>query len=164
MSSCRRIVILALVLGAAGCGYRPLYGTGGSLAKSELAAIEVAHIPDRLGQILRHDLLDRLSPFGEPTRPRYRLEVKLSKRSRELAIQQDAEVTRVNLRLRAAFSLIDVSSGQQIFKGTARSVGSYNLIDSDYANVVTAEDTERRAAREVSENIRIQLAMFLAGR
>ena len=164
MLSCRTAIILVFALGLAGCGFRPLYGTGGSLAQSELAAIEVAPIPDRLGQVLRHDLLDRLTPFGEPERPRYRLEVTLSERSRELAIQQNSEVTRVNLRLSATFSLVEVNSGNEVFHGVTRSIGSYNVIDSDYANVVAANDTARRAAREISENIRIQIAVFLAER
>ena len=53
------------LLGLAGCGFRPLYAPvtaedGGSAdIRDELAAVRVANIPERSGQLLRRDLQRR---------------------------------------------------------------------------------------------------------
>ncbi len=74
--------LLPVALALGGCGFRPLYGSRGNAPGAvELAAVTVGPIADRLGQILRNDLTERLSPLGESFEPRYRLDAKLSESS-----------------------------------------------------------------------------------
>lgn len=155
-------VVAALAL--AGCGFRPLYGgareAGGPVRA--LAAIKVESIPDRLGRLVRNNLLDRLSPGGEPAAPRYRLKVVLETRKEGLAIRSDEIVTRFNFRLMADFELRDARTGSRLFDGRTRSFASYNVVRSDYANLSAERDAESRTAREISDEIAVRLAVYLS--
>ncbi len=157
------VAILALAH-LAGCGFRPMYGEGNREALAALAAIKVEPIQDRIGQILRNNLLDRLTPFGEPARPLYRLNVEISESQRGLAIEEDDETTRFNLRISASFKLFDASTGAAIYNGSTRAVGSYNAVQSDFATLFSEQDTARRAVDVVSDEIRTQLAAFFSRR
>ena len=71
----RRSVLLG-TLGLAGCGFEPVYmpsaGDTPGVAQRELAAIDVAIIPDRPGQLLRQALQQRLGgadPVGPAIYP-----------------------------------------------------------------------------------------------
>ena len=155
----------ALVL-LAGCGFRPLYGqrSDGGSTFAELEAIAIGPIPGRVGQILRNHLLDRLTPLGQQRQARYRLEVRLSKFKEGLAIKKDEAITRANLKLTADFVLHDPRSGDPMYQGRSRSTASFNLVRSDFANLVAEQDAERRAAREISDQIMTQLAVFFSRR
>lgn len=153
----------SLVLAA--CGFRPLYGerAGGSAAV-DLASVQISAIDDRLGQILRNDLIERLSPLGEPTSPRYGLRASLSESSAALAIQQDTTITRYDQRISVSFLLVELTTGVVIFRGQSRAIGGYDAVRSDFATLTAQQDAARRTVREVAEDIRAQLAAFFAGR
>ena len=149
----------------ANCGFRPLYGRRGSdPAAVELAAIGIGYVSDRLSQNLRNDLIERLSPFGEPAQARYGLFIHTSRASGALAIQSDSTITRYNLTVAATFVLTDRASGQTLYRGSARAVGSYDAVRSDFATLSAEQDSARRTVREVSEDIRGQLSAFFARR
>ena len=159
------LALLVPGLGLTACGFRPLYGerAGGSAA-AELAAVQIGVIGDRLGQILRNDLIERLSPLGEPTSPRYRLRATFSESKAALAIQQDTTITRYDQRVDVSFLLLDLSTGVVIFRGQSRAIGSYDAVRSDFATLTAEQDAARRTVREVAEDVRAQLAAFFAGR
>jgi len=149
----------------AGCGFQPMYGRGaGRKMAATMTAIEITPIPDRIGQILRNDLIDSLTPRGQPARPIYRLAITLKKSSNALAIQPDATITRFNLRLDASFTLTDVATGKIVYKDRSRAIGSYNAVKSDFATLAAERDSERRAAQSLSEEITTLLGVFLARR
>jgi hypothetical protein len=95
--ACTLAVYLTALGFLAGCGFRPLYGTPQYDILPELAAIQVSPIADRIGQQLRNMLYDRLTPDGEPKRPRYTLRVRVTTTKKSLGIQEDETVTRANL-------------------------------------------------------------------
>ena len=146
------------------CGFEPMYARrGGRDVAADLAAIGIGAIPRRIGQILRNDLIERLTPRGEPREPRYRLRVEVSGPTTvALAIQPDNTITRYNLRLRVSFSLTDTRTGRVLYRDRTRTVGSYNAVRSDFATLTARDDTARRAAREASEEIRTLLGVFFA--
>jgi LPS-assembly lipoprotein len=157
----RRATALLLLLGLAGCGFRPLYGDqerGGTTP--QLAQILVNPIPDRLGQILRNDLVDRLSPTGAPDRPRYRLSVAIATTKEGLAITKDESITRFNLRISATYVLYDAQNNVEMTRGISRTIAAYNVVQSQFATLIAEKDAESRAARELSEDIRTRLAVF----
>ncbi len=165
----RRLLGHALVPAAAllaGCGFRPMYARrrqGGEVV-DELAAIRIDLIPDRIGQLLRNDLIERLTPFGEPRYPRYRLQVQLQQSSVSLAIQPDSTITRYNLHIDVSFTLTDVQTGAEVYHGRARAVGSYNAVRSDFATLSAEQDTARRTVREASEEVSTLLSVFFSRR
>ena len=159
-------IALAVVIFAAlsACGWRPLYGTdpAGRSTVAEMQTIAIQRIPDRVGQILHNHLRDRLTPRGVPRAPRYSLSVKVAISKIGLAIEPDAEITRSNFRLQASFQLIDLRTRRAVLTGSTFSVGSFNLVRSDFANVVAEQDVERRTAREVSDQIATRVAIFFS--
>ncbi len=137
-------------------------GRAGRATAAELAKIKVAPLRDRVGQRFRNNLIERLSPRGEPREPRYRLRVEITQQTVALAIQLDTTITRYNLRLNVNFALIDAATERVLYRDRTRAVGSYNAVRSDFATLSAELDTARRAAREASEQVRTLLSVFFA--
>ncbi len=154
-------VVFALAV-LTGCGFEPLYGTTSTDkgAAARFSQIRVDPIPDRIGQQIRNFLLDRLNPYGQPARPVYRLIVEPSVSSTDLGIERDETATRAILLLNVGYSLIETASGKVLFTGSARSTNSFNIVDSDFATKSAEKGALDRAAREVSDAIRIRLGIY----
>ena len=157
-----RTTVIALLAVVSACGFRPLHAPGGGAVPSVLAKFDVAPIPDRLGQVVRNHLVESLTPRGSPIAAKYRVVVSLQLSKEALAIARDDSATRFNVSLEATYELLLVSSGDIVLKGTVRSVSAYNVVSSDYANVVAERDAELRAAREVSDEVKTRLSVYLA--
>ncbi|MDP6832182.1 MAG: LPS assembly lipoprotein LptE [Alphaproteobacteria bacterium] len=173
-SYCSRTLILcALAVGLlSACGFQPLHGRSsggqGSSASgstiSDMAYVQVAPIADRVGQLVRDRLLDRMHPRGLAAQPVFRLTVVLRESREGLAFQQDDSATRFNLRLSASFKLTDTRDGAELLQGTARAIAAYNVVRSDYANLISKRDARRRAAHNVAEGIQDRIAVYFLRR
>lgn len=160
-----RLIGAALpAIALAGCGFRPLYGerSGGESAAAQLAAIEIAPIPERSGQKLRNDLRLKLTPNGAPSRPDYILDVRVSELRQDLAIRDDASATLGNLQVRAQYRLRSAADGKVLYQGLARSTASYNIVRSQFAALVAEDDARNRAMEAISEDIRLRLGIYFA--
>ena len=80
----------------------------------------------------------------------------------ELGLKFTEVATRAKLTLQTNFILGDVATGMTLLIGTARSVNSYNIVDSDFATLSAESNAIDRAVREVSDAIKIRLSLFLA--
>jgi len=176
---------------AAGCGFRPIYGgpaagsppssspTGtGTAAPSDpaapsspessvirdLAAVDVARIPDRPGQELRNALNDRLNParLSEPSR--FNLNIDLKQTVRQLAIDRAGLATRGNLTMTARYSLTDVTTGRVVFASSARSFVGYDILagqsTSYFSTLTSTQDARSRAIDQLANQIRARLGAF----
>lgn len=158
--------MLVLMLGApavlslGACGFEPVYGKASQVRHAELAAIEVSPIRNRVGQLVRNHLIDRFGSMGKPSR--YRLDVVLQETQTELAVQADDKVTRFNLALSAVFNLVEIETQRTLYGSTARTVSSYNIVDSEFATVSSQKNARSRAAEEVAESIRDLLIVYFA--
>jgi LPS-assembly lipoprotein len=171
MRTRRQWLSAVLLLGLAACGFQPLYGqrgvSGGSAA-DELAAIRIAPIADRTGQMLYNELRDRLNPSGKPADPRYTLSVSVSETVAELAFRGDETATRANLTLLASYVLqrtvSESSSGNDevVTSGRARITTGYDILESQFATVVSVEDARARSVKALSEDIQARLAVALS--
>lgn len=155
----------ALLLALAGCGYTPLYGTTaqGSVVQ-DLASVDVSVIPDRSGQQIHNFLRDEINPTGRPAMPRYDLDIELTESRDALAIRTDETATRYNLRQIARFQLRDLDTGRIVLTGNSNAVVSYNVLQNDFANVVSENDARERGAREIAEDIRLRMAAYFNAR
>jgi len=155
------------ILTLSACAFRPLYGTGPQQPQSavvqELGLIQVALGPDRLDQIVYGNLLDLLTPYGAPQEPRYRLALNLDESKQGVALERDATISRFNLTLKAEFSLQNALTGASIFSGSVRAVSAYNVLRSEFANVIAERDARNRAARDVSDEIKTRLSVYFRG-
>ena len=151
-----------------GCGFTPVYATpeaGGSTA-SELAAIRINEVGEgserRIGQILRNELIDRFTAGVGPQPVEYDLVIEISQTASPLQIQTTDTVTRYNLVLSASFILRDAASFQALYQGSAKSTGSYDVVESEYATLVAERDSGREAARDLSNTIANLLSLYFS--
>ncbi len=146
------------VLGA--CGFRPLLvSADGENVRSQLAAVRIAGPGGRLGQQLRIALEDNLDPTSSRPASLYDLNIRLRNTNQALAIQLDNTTTRYNLTLSAGFDLVRRSDGELLYKSIVQRVASYNVRRAPFATLTARQDAERRAAQEIADDIRTQLAL-----
>ncbi|WP_169566592.1 LPS assembly lipoprotein LptE [Sneathiella limimaris] len=160
----RLAILFVILLSVAACGFQPLYGRQTQNAKVTAALDQTYVLPieGRVGQIVRNELLDRVSPKGLPSRSLYQLKVKLREVKQGLAIDKSDSTNRYNLTLIGQYTLLDSSGKTAVYKGSAQSVASYNVVDSDFANLAAEKNAQKRSAIVVAEEIHRQLSVFLS--
>jgi LPS-assembly lipoprotein len=155
--------LLLLPLGA--CGFRPLYAEREEAAdEPTLAAVKVMPIKDRIGQMLEMSLRESFNPRGITIDTRYRLTVGLAVSRFDLGIQRDATATRGRVDVYATIQLVDAQTGKQIYNSRAQSTSSFNILDDAYAAQVAEDDARTRTVRDLSDEIRTRVALFLRSR
>jgi LPS-assembly lipoprotein len=147
----------------AGCGFEPLYGENENTpATNELLEfIEVLPIEGRIGQLVRIELTNRLSPTSLRPEPLYMLIVDLDENKVGLAVQKKSGVTRANLILTGTFTLKQASTKDRLFTGNVRSVNSYDILLSDFATLASESDARKRGAKDMADGIIDRLSIFL---
>lgn len=165
-SSDRTRGIAALLLGGmalAGCGFQPLYGDGGVRrgADAALAQVAIANIPDRYGQQLRNNLVDRFHLSGHPAATSYQLQAGLTAFEQKLAVRDDASAERAQLVVTAPYRLVDSASGRTVFNAVSRAYVSYSVLDAQYAHLATVDNAYDRALVQISDDITTRVALFL---
>jgi len=157
--------ITALAFLAGGCGFQPLYGGGptGPGVGAMLATIYVDQIPDRVGYELRNDLLDRFDATGSAMGARYRLKLYLSQLEEPVVFQPNTSITRYNYTLTAHYDLMLSNGADPIKSGDVTALAAYNVAAAPflYATVTAQRDAQNRAANEIAERIRTELAVYL---
>ena len=160
-------LLLFFCLLLTGCGFHPVYGThgaeGGSPVALDLNNIAIENIPDRHGQILRNNLIDRMYGKNRPTQLLYTLKVKISDSEEDLGILANATSTRSLLNMHGDYSLVD-ARGQEILKGTTHSVASFDKLDQMYGTVAARQDAYDRTLHEISEQIVNRLSLYFSER
>jgi len=147
------------------CSFQPLYGerTGGVPVRQAFNAISIAPIPNRVGQLVRNQLIDALTPLRQPRDPDYLLAVSLIQTKEGVAFRSDEKATRVNVTLEAKYALREFGRGAVITQGNTRSVAAFNIVRSEFANITAEADAQRRAARQVADSIALRLGVHFAG-
>ncbi len=151
----KRAAILACLL-LAGCGFHPLYGTR---TAPQLASVFVEPIAERDGYEMRNSLIDLFNSDGQEAGKRYRLKISLNEASQGIALQNDATITRYNQTLDAHFVLSD-AQGNELYRGEQSELTAYNVVQSPYATLSAQQDSSKRAAQDLAERIRLQLAVW----
>src|SRR5690606_23818588 len=129
-------------------------------ATQYMAAIEFAPIPERIGQELQNHLRVRLNPRGTPANTKYRLQTRLNEIRTDLAIRDDASATLANLQLIANYTLHDAASNDVLYTGQSRFTASYNLVRSQFANLIAEDDARSRAVEAISDDMRVRLGIY----
>jgi LPS-assembly lipoprotein len=165
MSWFRHSLLALAVVALAGCGFRPMHATYADGAVSDqLARIYVATISDRVGQRVRNELLDRLTPKGVPLNSAYRLEVNLTAARPPTALSSADLATRRNFSLNAQFTLTGADGKKALTKGRYRALASYDVVDSEYATLAAVEYAEGLAAVQVADAIFTRLSLYFTSK
>ncbi len=156
------ICLPAVALTLQACGFHPMLAArdanGGSVA-GEFAYIQVASIDGRTGQVLRNDLVNALSPQGEPDRPKYTLIMRLEEPRQNLAFQRNNSISFVAYGVTAYWSLLD-KQGKKMFVSVSSSSEQYAVSNSQYATAVSSDNTRDLVALDISQDIRTKLAQY----
>lgn len=165
MQTLRRFVLwlaCAATLAAAGCGYRPLYGTAGD-GRGVVAAMASVSIPEadtRLGQIVRSDLLSAMRPAGTGTQDRYVLMLRTEVKTASVIDKPLPNFTRRSVQVVVNFEL--TGSEGMLNSGKTFSQVSYDVVREPFADMQAEANAMERAAHEVSMDIRSRLAAYFA--
>ncbi|MCQ4162196.1 LPS assembly lipoprotein LptE [Roseomonas sp. GC11] len=162
-------VLAALPL--AGCGFRPVYAPAeaGSGAAGEpgvretLAATEVALIPERLGQLLRRSLQQRLGAAGRAATPLYELRTSLQLGTEPEGYRRDGTASRVRYTVTATWQLVTRGTAPSVrLEGTERATDSYNVPDNQFFAADFSRDaTLQRLMDQLAEGIVLRLSARL---
>ena len=162
------IFLGASVLLLSGCGFQPVYGTHqaapplstNQAAATALSQIDIAIIPDHVGQILRNDLIDRLYRNGYPSNPIATLNIKKLEESKtELDLTKSSEATRSQLRIKTNMQLVD-SSGHILLNRDIQTITSYNVLGSEFATRVSEEDSRQSALNDLARQVELNLSLY----
>lgn len=156
------LLIVASALPLGGCGFRPLYGDRGAESTvNKLADVDVSAPENDIGRLLKFSLLDRMTDTGyAPASAAYKLVLSPSAYTEDVAVQQNAAVTRANFVLVVPFTLVGATDGKTLFRSVARSRSSYNRVESEFANLTAAKDAQKRTSEAVADDIKLQLSVF----
>ena len=165
----RRMLSLGACAALTGCGFEPIYmrtasGRPGP-AQRDLAAVNVAIIPDRPGQLLRQALQERFGSDAGNVPARYNLAVGFSIAGQGINILQSSIATRVRMIGTANWTLTGVDGGPAVTSGSAKAVDGFDVLDQQYfAADLSTEQIQRRLASQLADQITLQLAVFFRHR
>jgi LPS-assembly lipoprotein len=162
----RVLIPVAGLLLLQGCGFEPLYGNTGGMGtgvSSTLQAIYVEPISERIGYDLRNDLLDRLDGTSNANTARYRLKLAITELEEPVVFQPNTSITRYNYTLTAHYDLVARDVSQPLKSGDVTAFAAYNVAAAPYlySTVAAQRDAKNRAANDIAERIRIELAVYL---
>lgn len=159
-----RLLLTLSVLVLSACGFHPVYGVNkytSTGVEEYLQQTEISNIPNREGQYLRNQLIDQFYRNGRPAHPRYTLKVNsVRETERDLDITIDSDTTRGQLRLTTTMRLVDNKSGEVLLERPLRSIASFNIIESEFANRVSEQDTRENLLKDIARQIEEQLALY----
>lgn len=152
------------LLALSACGFQPLYATrdDGSSVSQQLAEVNVSPQTDRVGQLVRNEIVRSTRPAGTQAEDRFYLRFEARSNSQTLIDTADTVHRRLAYNLSTNFRLIDASTNKVIFSGRAFSRVPYDRLDASFSNVQARVNAEEQAAKQVGQEMRTRLAAFLA--
>ncbi|MGH6849769.1 MAG: LPS assembly lipoprotein LptE, partial [Methylocella sp.] len=154
----RIFAMLLMGLALSGC-IQPLYGplsAGGDVA-SELQAIAVDPIPNRLGHYLGDELIFGLNGTGSKVPPKYRLIVTVTENVQTPLLDTvSGYPSAANVVVNADYRLMPVGGTEPVTKGQAAVAASYDRTSQRFSNLRAARDAEIRDAKRLADQIRIR--------
>lgn len=164
------IVLLALLLAA--CGFEPLYvekkhnnawyfdGDFDTSISQEMEKIKVQSISDRFGQILQNELIDLLTPKGQPSDPKYRLFVRLSqKKETDQALRSDITATRKMVKYTVVYYMTS-KNGERLLEGDSVAYTSYDILANPYSTTMAKKKSDQEVAKMISNDISLRLGAY----
>ena len=146
---------------------QPLYGSlaGGGDVASELQAIKIEPVPDRLGHYLANDLIFGLNGTGAPVEPKYVLKIYVRENVQSALVDTvTGYPSSGTIVVSADYTLTPLRGGDPIAKGTATTFASYDRNSQRFANIRASRDAEIRNARLLADQIQTNIAAAFAAK
>jgi LPS-assembly lipoprotein len=155
------LTLMAVVL-LSGCGFKPLYATGGGHSSSQaLEGIEVAPVANYDGMRFRRHLQSLLGPEKTGSEALYLLQVTLDDNLDYLGIRPDDAASFGKVRVWATYVLKEKATGKVVTEGSARATSGFTIAGSQYASLYAEEDARYKALQQAAQSIARRLAVAL---
>ncbi len=168
----KNIALIGLVALLSGCGFEPLYVEKKSTSewyydsefdtgiRDEMASVKVDLIQDRIGQLIRNDLLDKLTPKGSPKHPKYILKVtKVKKQEIDQALRNDITATRKKVIYTVNYILTD-DNYKTLINGNSVAYLGYDILRDPYSTTFAQKKNEKNAAKIIANDISLRLGAY----
>jgi LPS-assembly lipoprotein len=155
------------------CGFEPLYverksgekwyyhGEFDTTISQEIAHIRVEPISDRIGQMIRNELIDSFTPRGEPKCARYRLEVTgIDRDVVQQALRKDITATRERVRYKVNYALYEIETNERLVQGNSLAYLSYDILANPYSTTFSQKKIEKDAAKIIANDISLRMGAF----
>lgn len=167
----KNIFIALLMLTA--CGFQPLYverhsdekwyyqGQFDASITNEMAQIKVEPTNERIGQLVRNELLDSFTPKGVPANPKYRLYVEnIEKSSSKQAMRDDITATRERVEYKLNYVLTDASNGDVLVHGDSLALLGYDIMANPYSTTFSQKKLLEDAAKIMAGDISLRIGAY----
>ena len=146
----------------AACQVRPLYSDSNGVQQS-LGSVGYSDARDRVEQVVRNKLVFLTGGgAGEPAKPDYEVDLKVTSKRIAVLLEQSSDTPRAGrIIVSADYTLRRVSDGDVLKAGHRSSVALVDYSEQEFAKIRSIRDAENRAAAELAELIRADLAMAL---
>lgn len=156
-----KTTILFSFLLLSGCGFQPLHAPEKRGAGYE--KVEIAPIPDQNGQFLRNLLIDKIYGERRPENAPYLLSLSpIEKKTVEMGIRKDATATRAQVEMRARLTLTEKATGKVLLERRLLSVGAYNIVDNQFATLVSREHVDETILMEMADDVATEINLYLS--
>lgn len=168
----KNIALALLTIFISGCGFEPLYVEKKSneewyyhnefdtSIKDEMASVKVELIKDRIGQLIRNDLLDKLTPKGIPSSPKYYLSVtNIDKTEIDQALRDDITATRKKVIYKVDYVLKN-KDHEQLITGNSVAYLGYDILRDPYSTTFAQKKNEKNAAKIIANDISLRLGAY----
>lgn len=153
------LAVFVLFSALAGCQVRPLYEK--PAMTSALNSIEISDANSRVEQVVRNQLIFLLNGGGgEAVNPIYHLELHVSA-SEQSVMTARSPNTWYPGRVTVTANYTLMKAGQKVTSGTRSVTALVDYASQEYANIRATRDAKDRAAKEVAELIRTDIALAL---
>lgn len=159
------VMLAPALAGCGGTGFRPLYAStanGGNDLNAQLANLDIAPMPGRVGQLIRNELLFQTTGGAKPEAPQFRFEVALRENVTATLVRTDGDALGSVYNVDASFRLIRVSDKTVVLQGVSYGRAGFERFRSIFANTRAREEAENRAAATVGQELKSRLAAFLS--
>lgn len=128
-----------------------------------MSSIFIENIPNREGQFLKNELIDRFYQKGRPADPAYKLYIQPIQETRnDLDITKNSDATRAQLRLETKLMLQDSQSSKVILRRKLTAITSYNILQSQFTTRVSEQDARENALNDLAIQIERHLSLYFA--
>jgi len=157
----------------AACGFEPLYvekTAGDDLwyynnqfntdIVREMAQIKVEAVSDRIGQMIKNELIDTFNSKGTPKKAKYFLRIQpIGKTTTQQALRDDITATREKVKYSVRYSLWSRESGHLV-SGDTWVFLSYDLLDNPYSTTMDKKKVEKDGAKILANDISLRIAAY----
>lgn len=150
----RRVFLFSLgALALSGCGYEPVYGTGGAAAGLK-NRVTVKQVNSSLGYVFAGRMEERL---GTPSDPAYQLSYALRTRKAGLAVTKSQSTTRFNIIGSADYTLRNLATGATVASGTVSNQTGYSASSTTVTTLAAERDANERLMIILADQVMTRL-------